>query len=344
MIPESVANLARSVAWPIAAIVFTMFLGFLIVVAVSDDPLLAYRELLLGNFRSANSFSAFLNRATFLILIALGVVFSFRAGVFNVGGEGQLYLGAMAATVVGVLFAGLPAILLLPLVVIAGAVAGAFWGWIPGELKVRLGVDEVVSTLMLNFIALLITSYLVNTSMRDTGAYGAVSWLIPETIWLPGIPGLPRATIGFPIAVLLALVSWVVLFRTEWGANLRAAGTNLRFAEAIGIAAKQQVVRAMIISGALAGLAGVIYVLGIGHRFEQNFSPSYGLIGLTVGLLARLNPIGAVATGLFYAMMLNGAAYMQIATDVPRSLVALIAGLLVLLMTARLRGGTREPA
>ena len=337
--PTGLVSLVRAVAWPVAAIVFTLFLGFLLVAAVSDDPVLAYRELLFANFRSANSFSLFLNRATFLILIALGIVFSFRAGVFNVGGEGQLYLGAMSATVVGVVFAGLPAVILLPLVVLAGVAAGAVWGWIPGELKVRLGVDEVVSTLMLNFIALLITSWLVNTSMRDTGAYGAVSWLIPSSIWLPGIPGLPKATIGFPVAVVLALLSWVVLFRTEWGANLRAAGTNLRFAEAIGIAAKKEVVRAMILSGALAGLAGVIYVLGIGHRFEQNFSPSYGLIGLTVGLLARVHPIGALATGLFYAMLLNGAAYMQIATEVPRSLVALLAGLIVLFMTARLRAG-----
>ncbi len=262
--------------------------------------------------------------------------------MFNVGGEGQLYLGAMAATVVGVVFAHLSPVLLLPLVIVAGVGAGALWGWIPGELKVRLGVDEVVSTLMLNFIALLITSYLVNTSMRDTTAYGAVSWRIPEAVWLPGIPGLPRATIGFPVAVVLAIVSWIVLFRTEWGANLRAAGTNLRFAEAIGIAAKKQVVDAMIVSGALAGLAGAIYVLGIGHRFEQNFSPSYGLIGLTVGLLARVHPIGALATALFYAMLLNGAAYMQIAADVPRSLVSLLAGLLVLFMTVRPRAGSQE--
>ncbi len=344
MIQERLIRLAKPVAWPTAAILFTLLLGFLIVAAVSDHPLLAYHELLFANFRSANSFSLFLNRATFLILIALGIVFSFRGGVFNVGGEGQLYLGAMAATIVGVVFAGAPPPVLLPAVILAGVVAGAVWGWIPGELKVRLGVDEVVSTLMLNFIALLMTSYLVNTSMRDTDAYGAVSWLVPQGIWLPGIPGLPRATIGFPVAVVLAILSWIVLFRTEWGANLRAAGTNLRFAEAIGIAAKAQVVRAMIVSGGLAGLAGAIYVLGIGHRFEQNFSPSYGLIGLTVGLLARVHPIGALATGLFYAMMLNGAAYMQIAADVPRSLVSLLAGLLVLFMTARLRVGAHGAA
>ncbi|MDG2289368.1 MAG: hypothetical protein P8K83_06150, partial [Woeseiaceae bacterium] len=160
-----------------------MALGFLLVAAISDEPVLAYRELLFANFDSLSNFALFLNRATPLVLISVGITFAFRAGVFNVGGEGQLFAGAIATTVVGIAFAGLPAVILFPFAVIAGIAAGAAVGWVPGILKVKLGVDEVVVTLMLNTIVLLFTSYLVNQVIRDTTAYGAVSWKLPEHIW-----------------------------------------------------------------------------------------------------------------------------------------------------------------
>lgn len=325
---------------PVAAIALTLALGFVLVSAITDEPVRAYRDLLLANFDSLANFSLFLNRATPLTLIALGVIFSFRAGVFNVGGEGQLYAGAIATTVAGVFLSGLPAVLLFPLAVAAGILAGAFLGWIPAVLKVKLAVDEVVTTLMLNIIVLLFTSYLVNQVIRDTTSYGAVSELLPENIWLPAFPGVPGATSGIIVAAVLSVVCWMVLFRTEWGAQLRASGTNLRFARTIGVPADRRIIAAMLVAGGFGGLAGTLYVLGIGHRFEQNFSPDYGLVGLTCALLARIHPIGALATALFYAMIINGAAYMQISTDVPRSLVDLLTGLLVLLMTARLRAKT----
>ena len=336
---DSLKALWRPLLGPVGAIVAVMACGFLVVLAVSDQPVLAYRDLLFANFDSASNFALFVDRVTPLLLIGLGVVFSFRAGVFNVGGEGQLYLGAIAATATALAFPKAPGVALIALSIVAGIAAGAIWGWIPGVLKVRLAVNEVVTTLMLNFIALLLTEYLVTNAMRDATAYGAVSFVIPEQARLPDIPGLPGATIGAVIAVLLAPFAWLALFRTEWGANLRAAGANIRFAEAIGVGAGRQVIIAMLISGGLAGLAGSLYVLGIGHRFEQNFSPGFGLIGLTVALLARIHPIGVMATAAFYALILNGAGYMQIDADVPRSLVNLLTGFLVLLMTARLRRG-----
>lgn len=332
-------EVAPAILGPLAAIVAVMACGFLLVLAVSDAPVLAYRDLLLANFDSASNFALFVNRMMPLLLIGLGVIFSFRAGVFNVGGEGQLYLGAMAATATAAAASSVPGPLLAALAIVAGAAAGALWGWIPGVLKVRLAVNEVVTTLMLNFVALLLTEYIVTNPLRDQTAYGAVSVLIPQHAWLPEIPGLPGATIGAAIAIIIAPLSWMALFRSEWGANLRAAGSNIRFAETVGVDGGRQVVVAMLISGGLAGLAGAFYVLGIGHRFEQNFSPGFGLIGLTVALLARIHPIGVLATAAFYALILNGAGYMQIDADVPRSLVNLLAGFLVLLMTVRLRRG-----
>ncbi|MFT4000481.1 MAG: ABC transporter permease [Rhizobium sp.] len=331
----------HAIGAPLAAIVATLTIGFLLVTAITDEPVQAYHDLLFANFESLSNFGLFLNRATPLTLIALGVIFSFRAGVFNVGGEGQLYAGAIAAAVVAIIGSSLPGIILLPVSILAGIVAGAFLGWIPAILKVRLAVDEVVTTLMLNIIMLLLTSYLANNVIRDANAYGAVSKVIPKSVWLSAMPGVPGASISFLVAVMLAFATWILLFRTPWGARLRSSGVNLRFAEAIGVAADRYIISAMVITGSFGGLAGALYVLGIGHRFDQNFSPAYGLVGLTCALLARVHPLGALATSLFYAMMLNGAAYMQISTEVPRSLVNLLTGLLVLLMTARLRRANR---
>lgn len=338
---EVLKSVFHAIGPPVAATLLTMALGFILVAAITDEPVHAYHDLLFANFASLGNFALFINRATPLTLIALGVVFSFRAGVFNVGGEGQLYAGAITTAMVALALPGLPSLVLMPIAILCSIAAGALLGWIPAILKIRLNVDEVVTTLMLNIITLLFTAYLANQVIRDTAVYGAVSRMLPDSMWLPQIPGIPGATSGFLVALVLAVAAWIVLFKTKWGAELRAAGTNLRFAQAIGIAADRHVISAMMIAGAFGGLAGALYVLGVGHRFEQNFSPSYGLVGLTCALLARIHPIGALATCLFYAMILNGAAYMQMSTEVPRSLVDLLTGLLVLFMTARLRRPTR---
>ena len=335
-LPPRLATAVSLLGPPVAVLVG----GFALVLAISSDPLLAYQDLLFANFYSASNFALFVNRTTPLLFVGLSVILSFRAGVFNVGGEGQLYLGAIAATAAGLACGHAPQPLGLIAATAAGAAAGALWGWIPGQLKVKLGVNEVVSTLMLNFVAMLLTQYLVTHPLRDPKAYGAVSFMLAPSVWLPEIPGLPGATGAALIALALAPLAWLLLFRTTWGADLRAAGANPRFAEAVGIDADRRVLEAMALSGAVAGLSGALYVLGIGHRFEQNFSPGFGLIGLTVALLARLSPLGVVLTAAFYALVLNGAAYMQIDTDVPRSLVGLLTGFLVLFMTARGRAAS----
>ncbi|WP_326700826.1 ABC transporter permease [Streptomyces sp. NBC_01754] len=339
---RKIREIWASVRKPLFSVALTLVLGFGVVLLVSDQPLHAYEQLFVANFSTPANFGNLLMRSAPLLLIALGIVFSFRAGVFNVGGEGQLYVGAVSAAATGLALPGLPGPLLIVTCMAAGIVAGALLAWIPAVLKVTWGVDEVVITLMLNFIAILFTSYLVANPLRDPEAYGATSRMLPEQSWLPAIPGLPTGNIGFVIALLLVPAAWLLLFRTVWGADLRAAGTNLRFAETVGVRGRREIILSMLLSGALAGLAGAVYVLGTGHRFEQNFSPEFGLIALTVALLARLHPVGVLLTSLFYAAMLNGAAYMQIATNVPRSLVSLLTGLLVLLMTVEVRRRRRR--
>jgi len=337
MTDEQKSRLMHSVGEPLIAVVLTLLIGFAIVCMVSDRPILAYENFLFANFRSGENFSLLLNRSSSLIIIGVGIVFAFRAGVFNIGGEGQLYLGAIAATACGILSPTMPGLLGVLACLAASALAGALGAALPAVLKVALAVDEVVTTMMLNFVAMLLTLYLVTNVLRDAEAYGATSLMIPDRYWLASLPGLPGASVSFLVALVVALAGWVALFRTEWGAMLRTAGTNPRYAQTIGIGAGRLVIGAMLLSGALAGLAGGLYVLGVGRRFEQNFSPGFGLIAVTTALLSRVHPIGVVVTSIFYAMMLNGAAYMQIAADVPRSLVMLLTGIMVLLMTAEFR-------
>lgn len=334
---DDTSTVAASWRQPLVATGLTLAIGFLLVLLVSDRPVAAYEQLILGNFSTSANIGNLLNRMTPVLLIGLGIVFAFRAGIFNVGGEGQLFLGAVTAAALAINLPDLPGPVMVLACASGGIVAGGIWAWIPALLKVKLDVDEVVTTLMLNFVATLLTSYLVTGVLRDKTAYGAVSMPIKESAWLPSLPGIPYADWGLVVALVAVVVSWVVLFRTVWGASVRAAGSNARFASAVGIKSGRDVIVAMAVSGAFAGLAGAIYVLGTGHRFEQNFSPGLGLIGLTVALMGREHPVGVLFASLFYAMMLNGSALMQLETDVPRSLVDLITAVLVLLMTVRLR-------
>ena len=203
-------------------------------------------------------------------------MFAFRAGVFNVGGEGQLYLGAIGAALTALTLSGLPPVLLLPLTVAAGVLAGAVWGWIPAVLKVRLGVDEVVTTLMLNFVALLSTSFIVNHEIRDPTSYGPISVMIPAGGLAAGLPGRAgfderRPGRGGPGAGLLGRAVPHRVGRAGAGRRRQPA---LRRDDRRRRAAR--IVEAMLVSGGFGGLAGALYVLGIGHRFEQNFSPPTG--------------------------------------------------------------------
>lgn len=331
-----------SVIWPSAVTAIgALLVGWLIVLAVSDNPIPAYGSFLFGSFSSWSSLGNALARATPLILIALGVVVSFRAGIFNVGGEGQLYVGALAGSVSGLAVVDvLPGPLVAVVVCLAAAAVGAAWAWFPGVLRARLGLNEVVTTLMLNFVAILLTGYLATDVVRDTEAYGASTAALPDAALLPTIINGSSMTLGFFLAVLVAVVVAFVVSRTTWGIELRTVGTNPRFAEAVGYDHRRILVQSMMVAGALAGLAGAFEVLSPLARFNHNFSPELGLLAITVALLGRLNAWGALLAAIFYALLLNGSAIMQLVSDVPRAIVSVVAALIVLLVTARLRRGT----
>jgi ABC-type uncharacterized transport system permease subunit len=326
------ARLLSSSAQPALAIAIALLVGVAVIVAIGQDPVAAYESFLGGSFTGLPQLGGLLAQATPLVLTGLSVALSFRAGVFNIGAEGQLYLGAFAAAVVGSALGALPGPAALALALLAAVLAGAVWALVPALLLVRWGVGEIVTTLMLNYLAILLTEYLSRYPFKDPTA-GA-----PETrtiqAGLPTILGGSSANAGLLIALLATVAVAFVLFRSTWGLRLRLVGENPRFASYLGIGVGRTIVQTMLVSGGLAGLAGAVQVLGILHRFFADFSPGYGFTGLTVALLGQLDPWGTAAASLVYGLLINGATIMQQQTDVPYPLVSVLQGLVVMLMTA----------
>lgn len=332
----------RALVQPAVTVGAALVVGILVILSIGGDPVAAYANFLGGSFQSWALFGNMLAKSTPLITLGLCVVVAFRAGLFNIGGEGQMYLGAFWGAVAGLTFVNLPGPLLIVVVVLVAALVGGVWAAIGGVLKARWEVDEVVSTLLLNYVAILTTDFLVNNPFKDVTAGAPMTTYVANSAWLPQFIPSSSVTWGLPLALLAATTAWFIMFRTTWGADARAAGTNRRFAQAIGVNVRRSMIQAMFLSGALAGIGGAIEVLGVEHRFYQGFSPGFGFLGLTCALLGRLNPWGTIAMAFFYAMLLNGAAVMQNNTTVPFPLVNVLEGIIVLLMTAqslpRLRG------
>lgn len=327
---------------PVLAVVIALAIGIAIVLALGDDPLRAYRGLLFGSFSDELNFSAMIAQAIPLVLIAASVYLSFRGAIFNIGAEGQMYAGAFVGGVLGAQLSGLPGPLLIIVCMIAGAVAGAAVGYIAGALDAYLGVDVLVTTLMLNYIVQNITAYLSGGPMRDPSAGRQATASIAPQAHLPTMIGQGGANIGIIIGLAVLLVVGFVFLRTRWGLQARFVGDNRDFSRYLGVQVNRKITQIVVWSGAIAGLAGVIASLGTQFRFVQAFSPGYGFIGITVALLGRLNPIGIAIAALFYGTLEQGASVMQFDTNVPLSLVNVLEGLVIILMTAAALQVTRR--
>ncbi len=335
-----VANLrsaGEALVQPALTLVAALAIGLLLIIGIGENPIPAYHAFLFGSFDNALDFGNLLAKATPLISTAICVMIAFRGGAFNVGGEGQMYLGAFWGAVIGFTLVGLPGPLLILAIMVAAGVAGGLWAAIAGALKAFWEVDEVVSTLLMNYIAMLITQYFVDNQFKDVTAGGPMTAYVAKQAWLPQILPPSAVTIGLLIAIAIAIASWFLMFRTVWGANVRAVGTNRRFAQAMGVNVRRTLIQTMFISGAVAGIGGAIEVMGVEHRFYQGFSPGFGFLGLTAALLGRLNPWGTLGMAFLYAALLNGAAIMQIQTPVPNPLVNILEGIIVVIMTAQAR-------
>jgi len=336
------SSLPLALLFPLVAVLAAFAVGSVFVLAIGDNPLETY-GLLLGSalwWPDGIGYTLFL--ATPLIFTGLAVSVAFRAGLLNIGAEGQLYVAAFATAWTGIVLGGLPAVVLVPLCMVAAVLAGGIWGAIPGLLKARFGSHEVINTIMMNFIAVALVSYFTQYHYRVPGDPILQSAPISESAYIPRlgtmIPGLP-ARIPLNVAFLLALVAsvavYVFLWRTKWGYEIRATGSNPSAAEYGGISVPRQIVLAMAISGALAGMVGINEALGYRHRYYDGFSDNYGFTGIAVALLGRNHPAGVVLAALLFAVLSRGGIPVDAFTrNVTKDIVQILQATIILFIAA----------
>lgn len=319
----------------IVIVLMALAVGAVLILVIGANPLTAYRALVVAAFGSVNGFAETMVKACPLLLAGLGVTVAYRARFWNIGAEGQIYAGGILAAVVGIYMTGLPAVIHLPLTVLAGALGGAIWGFFPGFLKARLKVNEVITTLMFNYIIILLTSYLVHSPMRDRASGITISPQLLTTAWLPTVIPRTRFHAGILLALGMAVVLFWLLNKTVLGFRIRTVGENERAARVAGIHVERTIIYTMMLSGALAGLAGAAEVAGLQHRLVDEFSPGYGFLAIAVALLGNLDPFGVVLSSILFAALLNGADAMQRAAAVPVPVIYVIEGLVIVFVAAR---------
>lgn len=325
----------KSVAQPVGAIAFSLLIGAIIILALGKNPLAAYNQLFLSSFQTPHGISGLVSQFIPLVLLSASVIVSFKAGFFNIGGEGQLFIGAFCGAFAGFTFVDLPGPLLAILILGFGALGGGLWGAFPGWLYAKWRVDIIVSTLMLSTIATLLTAYLVAGPFQDPSAGMASSPKIAPQSRLPMFDAQYGLGMDLVIALIVTAAIALIATKSTWGLKLREVGELNQFAPYVGVNERRMSVQVMIVAGAVAGVAGALFVLGpSGGRFLQSFSPGYGFLGITVALLARLNPWAAIIAALFYADMMSGSNAMQVNASVPYPLVNVLQGLIILTITA----------
>ena len=331
--PIAAPSLARRVVPPTLALVSTVVIGSLLAMIAGGNPFAVLGLIIEGALGSRFALLETLNRATPLIFTGLAVAVAFRAKLWNIGAEAQLYAGAVMTVLLGTGALDWPALTLLPLLAVSAMLAGALVLLIPALLKTRLGVDEVVTTLLFNFIFLLFVSYLLEGPMKDPMGMG---WpksprLIAEAR-LPRIVEGLRLHWGFALALIAALAVWVIQTRTTLGYEMRAVGLNAKAARFAGIPVTRVILKSALLSGGLAGLAGFSEVAGLKGSLTLDLSPGFGYTGIIVAMLAFLHPIGVVAAALFVAALLVGADSMSRAVGVPTYLADIMLATALLLM------------
>lgn len=324
----------------IAAVLAFALTGILIAVS-GKNPLVAYWALLNGAFGSIDRIAFGLNRSTPYILAGVGIALCFRAKVINIGAEGQIAVGGLAATSVALYLPEVP-LVLIPAAIGAGAVGGAAWAGLAAVIRIKRNVHEVLTTLLLNFVGLLLVSDLLHGSLGEPGAGFPQSPLLPSLAWLPKLLPNTDLHIGILVAVFAAVAGHVVLWRTTFGFRLRLLGASHSAANYAGVSHSQCTFAVMLIAGALAGIAGGIEILGVHYRLIEGFSLGFGFGAVGVALLGAINPIAVLPAGLFLGFLEAGAVAMQRAVGVPSSLIFVIEGLTMVFVLSSIGLSTRD--
>lgn len=328
---------------PVFATLAALLVGAVMLLFLKVNPLEAYRALWIGAFGTSNAFAETLVKATPLLLVGLGICISFRGDVINIGGEGQMIMGALLATWVGLTFTTLPGWLVITLSLLAGFLGGAIWGGIPGVLKAYFRVNEILSTVMMNAIAVQLMNFLLRDPMIDPSQAELAS-KIPQTARLLDAFHLPRLIptrlhLGALIAVILAILVYILLWRTTLGYRIRAVGQNPHAARYAGIKVPRYIVMALLLSGAFAGLAGAVQVFGVNYRMitdgsSSGFTGSAGFNGIVAALFGQLHPIWSIPASILFGALLVGANSMQRMVQVPSALVTALNGLVVVFVVS----------
>jgi len=329
---------------PLLAALVAFFFGALMIVALGESPISGLTSMIDGAFGTGDRVAATAVRAVPLLLVGVGITVAFRANVINIGGEGQIIAGALLSTVVALAIPDTPKVILLPLVILGGLIGGAIWGAIPGVLKAYASVNEILSTIMLNIVAVQLMNYLLRGPMIDPIEVNGSR--IPQTARLSDNAALPtlidgtRLHLGVPLAVVAAIFIYIVLWRTPMGFRLRAVGHNPDAARAAGISVERNIVKALAISGALSGLAGVTLVFGseslrlVTDGGSAGFTGSAGFNGIVAALFGGLHPLWTVPSSFLFGSLLTGATELQRELQIPNALAIALNGLIVLFVVS----------
>ncbi|MEP7211760.1 MAG: ABC transporter permease [Acidobacteriota bacterium] len=351
-------NIIREIIWPLAAVVAAFIVGGIIVLLIGDNPFVTFYQLIGNSFGSLNDIGYTLFIATPLIFTGLAVAVAFRCGLLNIGAEGQLYVAAFATAWVGIKFGGamvnvfgkeenwswttLPPYLLILACMFTAVAAGAVWGAIPGILKAKFGSHEVINTIMLNFIAVALVSYLTQYYYKipgdpilQTAEIGPGAHIPRISQYIPGMPEFVPLSVAFLLAVLMCVLVYIFLWKTKWGYELRAVGENPSAAEYGGISPKRQIIIAMTISGGLAGMVAIGEVLGYRYRYYDGFSDGWGFLGIAVALLGRNHPLGIIIAAIFFAVLRRGQIFVDIETRyVSKDVVEVLEAIIILFVAS----------
>jgi simple sugar transport system permease protein len=331
---------------PILAVLAALIIGAIMLVALGASPLKGFESMFKGAFGSSSALTETLLKATPLLFVGVGITIAFRANVINIGGEGQMVAGGLLSTIVAINAPeSWPALIMLPLVIIAGLVGGAIWGAIPGALKAYYGVNEILSTIMLNVVAVQLMNFLLRGSLIDPleverGTRIPQTARLNESADLPLLFGSGRLHIGFLLAILAAVAAYIVLWRTPLGYRIRAVGQNTDASRYAGIPVKRTIVLALTMSGAMAGLAGAVLVFGSeSHRMVTDgstagFTGSAGFNGIVAALFGGLHPLWTIPASFLFGGLLVGGNALQRAVQVPSALILAINGLVVIFVVS----------
>lgn len=313
----------------------------LVIYISGGSPFASFASLIDGSLGGLSPIAETLVKSIPLAITGIAIAIGLRAGLFNIGAEGQLFMGALAAAWIGYKIQ-LPPLFHIPLCLLAGFVSGAVWGLIAGILRAYRGVSEVISTIMLNYIAFYFTHYMVVSPLKDSKTMAPQTPEMHRSAWLGLVSQVGGLHWGIMIAVLCVLVYGFIIWRTRLGYEIRAVGLSHKAAKVAGINIERTIIYSMALSGAISGLAGAVEVMGVHHKFYDQFSPGYGFDSIAVALLGNNTAVGTALAALLFGILKNGALNMQLTTGAPKEIVTIIQGIIIVLAGVRLVNGKHK--